>query len=301
MPPNEKGGIWMKTARYHFKWFEKEDGRKRLRASIGEDGKLRIGRTLRTKLPQYIRIGFDENNLTLAIADGHGIGIRCPACGVITVQALSAQIRAIGFRLPVTFELTRNEQTGYLVGKIVPHHHTNKAGQRQFDAEELLAWGKPIVSNAVRQMAKSTPLADRRSVAKETLLTAAQNYRPQYGDLAAYLAQSVRSALQEENRRYGETFACQSLDQPLRRDAKEDGTLYDMISDGEGWAESLELRLDAERFCTQLSSQEQDMVRMLQEGFQMTEIEDVLGISEQDLRHLACEIARKKRKFDAGI
>lgn len=89
------------------------------------------------------------------------------------------------------------------------------------------------------------------------------------------------------------------MDQPLRRDAEEDDTLYDMISDGEGWAESLEMRLDTERFCGQLSSQERDMVRMLQEGFQMTEIEDVLGISEQDLRHMACEIARKKRKFDA--
>lgn len=135
----------MKTASYHFKWFEKEDGRKRLRASIGEDGKLRIGRTLRAKLPQYIRIGFDENNLTLAIADGHGIGIRCPACGVISAQALSARISAIGFRLPVAFELARNEQTGYLVGKIVPHYHTNKAGQRQFDAEELFWLGESLL------------------------------------------------------------------------------------------------------------------------------------------------------------
>lgn len=291
----------MKTASYHFKWFEKEDGRKRLRASIGEDGKLRIGRTLRSKLPQYIRIGFDENNLTLAIADGHGVGVRCPNCGVIAARALSRQIRAMGLRLPATFELVRDERTGYLMGKVIPHHYTNEVGQRQFDTEELLIWGKPIVAEAVRQMAKSTPLADRRSVAKEALLTAVQNYRPPCGDLAAYLAQSVRSALRAENRRYGETFACRSLDQPLMRDDDEGGTLYDMISDGEGWTESLELRLDTERFCAQLSSQEQDMVRMLQEGFQMTEIEDVLGISEQELRHMACEIARKKRKFDAEI
>lgn len=289
----------MRTASYHFRWFEKEDGRKPLRVSVGKDGKLRIGKTLRARLPQYIRIGFDESKMTLAIADGHGTGIQCPTCGIITARELSAQIEAIGLQLPAAFDLKRDEQTGYLVGQTILRYHTSETGRRQFDEKELLTWGKTIVTDAVRQMAKSMPLEDRRSAAIEALCTAAQNYHPGLGNLAVYLKRNVRLALRTENRRYQETFACRSLDQPLTHSGEEDdNSLYHVISDHGEWADSIDAQLDARQFCAQLSPQEQDMIHMLQEGFQLAEVGDIFGMSEQELRHVAAEIARRKRAFD---
>ena len=51
----------MKPTNYKFRWFEKEDRRKLLRASVSRDGKLRLGRTLRSKLPRFIQVGFDRS------------------------------------------------------------------------------------------------------------------------------------------------------------------------------------------------------------------------------------------------
>ena len=100
----------MKPINYKFRWFEKEDRRKLLRASVSRDGKLRLGRTLRSKLPRFIQVGFDTAAMVLAIADGHGAGIDCPACGVLTAQALSEQITAAGLHLPVAFALERDRE-----------------------------------------------------------------------------------------------------------------------------------------------------------------------------------------------
>ena len=43
-----------------FQWFEKEDQRKAYRASVGRDGKLRLGKPLRQVLPRDIQVGFDR-------------------------------------------------------------------------------------------------------------------------------------------------------------------------------------------------------------------------------------------------
>ena len=40
---------------------------------------------------------------------------------------------------------------------------------------------------------------------------------------------------------------------------------------------------------------------MLQEGFLISEISDLLGMSEQDIRRLSAEIARQRRKFDGEM
>lgn len=82
----------MKTPKYNFQWFENENRRWSLRASVGKDGKLRPGKSLREKLPPYIQIGFDPKFKVLAIADGHRTGIGRPNCGGLTAQRLSSQI-----------------------------------------------------------------------------------------------------------------------------------------------------------------------------------------------------------------
>ena len=62
----------MKVPKYEFQWFEREDGRRRFRASVGQDGKLRLGQVLRQALPPAIRLGFDARQKVLAIAQVWG-------------------------------------------------------------------------------------------------------------------------------------------------------------------------------------------------------------------------------------
>lgn len=73
----------MKASKLEIEWSQKEDGRKSLRASVCKDGKLHLGKSLRAKLFRSIRVGFDNNALTLILADGHGDGMDCPACGIL--------------------------------------------------------------------------------------------------------------------------------------------------------------------------------------------------------------------------
>ena len=89
----------MKSEKFNFQWFEKEDRRKSFRASVHQDGTLRLGKPLREELPPFIQIGFDPRAMVLAIADGHGDGISCPTCGVLTAQALCDQLMST----PATF------------------------------------------------------------------------------------------------------------------------------------------------------------------------------------------------------
>ena len=248
MPPVIlKEAIRMKSEKFNFHWFEKEDRRKSLRAAVHRDGKLHLGKPLLEKLPPFIQIGFDSRAMVLAIADGHGAGISCPACGVLTAQALCDQLADIGLQPPVHFHLTRDECT-----------------------------------------------------AAEALSMAAQDYEPGFGDLETYLECRVKLALRTENRQYVEAYGQRSLDQPFSSEDEDGFCLYDTIAGtSSDWTGALDDRIDAERFCNQLSSRQQELIRMLQVGFKLSEIADILGSTEQDIRLMACEIARQRRKFDA--
>lgn len=292
----------MKPISYKFRWFEKEDRRKILRASVSRDGKLRLGRTLRSVLPRFIRVGFDTNAMVLAIADGHGTGIDCPACGILTAQALSAQIAAVGLHLPVAFDLEQDEHTGYLLGRIIPCRRRDSEGHRQFDMEQLLILFRPILDGVVHQMGKSTPLADRKSIAAEAMCAAAQEYQPGYGDLGTYLESRIKLMLRTENRQYTETFGQRSLDQPLTCDDRDDFCLYDTLPDSSSdWTDSLDSQIDRAQFCSALPPDQQELIKMLQEGFRISEIADILDLNEREIRRMSAEIVRQRRKFDGEI
>lgn len=292
----------MKSEKFNFQWFEKEDRRKFFCASVSQDGKLHLGKSLREHLPPCIRVGLDASAMTLAIADGHGTGIDWPACGVFTPQGLAAQLTAIGLPPPISFRMAQDERTGYLLGEVILRRKADSKGNLRFDTDQLLVRFRSILDDAVRLMSKSTPLADRKSTAIEALYTAAQDYRPGYGDLETYLKCHVKLALRTENRQYVETYAHRSLDQPLSSDDEDGFCLYDTIADtGSDWMNTLDDHLDAEQFCGQLSSNQRDLIRMLQDGFKISEIADILDVNERDIRLMACEIARQRRKFDAEV
>ena len=84
----------MKVTKYEFEWFEKEDQRRRFRASLSRGGRLRLGKSLAQALPARIRIGFDEKHTVLAIAEGHGTGIELPKCGIVSAAACHMGVRA---------------------------------------------------------------------------------------------------------------------------------------------------------------------------------------------------------------
>lgn len=288
--------------KYHFKWFEKEDNRKAFRASISVDGKLRLGKTLRNVLPPYIRIGFDSKFKILAIADGHGAGIDCPHCGIMSAQALSAQIASTGLRFPLSFRLSRDEHTGYFLGRIVPRRWLDKDSMRtRYDQEQLLILYQHLVDQAVSQLAKSTPLAERRACATAAFYTAVQGYCPACGDLETYLQERIERELLLENRQHVAAYAHLSLEQPLTNDEENDFSLYDVLEDTSfGGLEAVEARIMAEQFLDSLSRQERRLIYMLRDGCLLPRIAAELNLTEGEIIAMGGEIGRKRRAFYDG-
>lgn len=288
----------MKTIRYEFQWFEKEDRRKRLRASVSRDGKLRLGKGLRQLLPSSIRVGFDSRIKVLAIADGRGEGMNCPACGIVTAQALSAQITSTGLHLPVSFVLLRDEGTGFFLGKIVPRRCLGKeSGERRYDAEQLLVLYRHLVDDAVGRLARSTPSAERRAAAEEELCAAVGEYQPGYGDLEAYLEKRITHRLLEENRPYAREYTRRSLDAPFTGEG--DGfCLYDTAETAtRGGIDVLEEQIDLERFCARLTEEERVLLRRLQEGWSIQEIMEELGLDRREFWAMARRVESAGRAF----
>lgn len=283
----------------NFLWFrDKEDRRRALRVSVGLDGKLRLGKPLRQLLPAYILVGFDPRAKALAIADGHGAGIGWPKCGTLTLQALSAQISSTGLRLPVSFHLTRDEQTGYFLGRVIPRRLKGGEAGGQYDMEQLMVLYQHILEKAVHSQAKSMPLSERRACAMEAFCCAAQSYRPSYGDLDGYLAEQVQKKLLQENRPYVAAYRDRSLDQPLRQEEGESFCLYDTSSAAcAGGIDELEDRIMLEQFLESLSHQERTLFQLLRQGDSLAAIAGELGTSESDLVRLARQIGRKRRSF----
>ena len=288
----------MNVQKYHFQWFEREDGRRALRASVGQDGKLRLGRKLREMLPERIRIGFDARAKALAIADGYGAGIDWPKCGTLSARALSAQIVSAGLRLPVSFLLLRDEVTGYFLGRIIPRRRPGGWEGSQYDMEQLQVLYQHILDRAVQQLGKSTPLSERRACAMEAFYTAAQAYRPGCGDLEGYLEEQVRRCLIRENRQYTAGYLDRSLDQPLGRDGEEGFCLYDTLSaSSSGGIAQVEERVMLEQFLDTLPHRERRLLRLLQEGYSVSHIAGELALEEEEVYDLAREVGRKRRAF----
>lgn len=287
----------MRLAKYEFQWFDKEDKRKALRASVGANGKLHLGQLLRKQLPAHILVGFDARQKTLAIADGHGSGIDWPKTGMLTAERLSAQITASGLKLPVRFRLTYDTATGYWLGRVIPLRRRTPDG-RQYDVEQLLTLYQHIIDDAISQLAKTTPLADRKAFAVEAFCAAVREYRAGYGDLETYIASRVEAKLRTENRQFTAAYAVRSLDTPLKPDEDDGFCLYDVLPDPcDGGIGALEERILSEQFCDSLTENERKLVRLTQAGCTVAQMCAECGMDEEELLRLGERIGQKRRRF----
>lgn len=287
----------MKTTQYDFQWFEKEDGRRQLYASVDRNGWLFLGKALRKLLPQTVRLGFDPKTKTLAIADGHGEGCRWQKSGKLRAQTLSTKIASLGLSLPVAFLFQRDEASGYYIGRIAPDLRRTKAmGKR--DDEELLILYQHIVDKAVFQLAKSTPPKERRIIAKDALLLALRVYAAGCGDVEEYLEQCVRKRLMEENKIYAYAFTEKSADQPFARDGDNPFCLLDTETfSSDGGLDDAEERIMQEQFFAELSERELRVCHMLRAGATLSTIAEELHCDVEEVEMIGVEIARKRRDF----
>ncbi len=287
---------------YQFQWFKPEDARKRLRASISKDGKLRLGRSLRSVLPPYIQIGFDAKYKVLAIADGHGRGARWAKGGIVTARELSRQIVSLGLELPIAFQIISDTSTGYFLGHIIPLRKKEADGHlSEFDWDQILIIYQHILEAATIQMAKTTPLAERRALAREALIMALQHYRPGYGEIEAYLDTQIRSTLRRENKFYTSGFRYRSLDQSLSTSGESAFCLYDTLEAAtDGGLAAAEERIMAAQFWNRLSPEEQRLTQMLREGVRLPRIASHMNMTEAQLIEMAQGIAQKREDFYAA-
>lgn len=285
----------MKTERLNFQWFEKEDRRKPLRASLGRDGKLRLGEELRKKLPPTIRLGFDTKNRILAIADGHGNGIGWPKSGSLNAKALCNEVCSAGIKLPVIFAFERDSATGFFLGKILPNLEPESA-----DMEQLLTLYQPAMNMIIHQGYRSIPAAERRAYATEAFCQAVQEYDTGCGDFWDFAEKQIRERLIMENKKYSADFMTRSLDKEQKAD---DGhfSLHDVISDSfSGGIRQIEEKIMHQQFMESLSALEQKLYALIKQGCYVEQIAMELSMDEDAVICLGRQIGQKRKAFYAA-
>ena len=282
----------MKAEKLNFQWFEKEDRRKPLRASLGRDGKLRLGEELRKKLPPTIRLGFDTKNRVLAIADGYGNGIDWPKSGNLNAKALCNQIYSTGINLPVIFTFERDPATGFFLGRILPNLETKTE-----DIEQLMALYQPDINAIVYQGYRSIPITERRAYATEAFCKAIQEYDICCGDFWGFIEKQIKSRLSEENKKYSADYTHRSMDASLKKGEKH-STLHDLISDSSsGGIQQVEAKIMHHQFMSSLSDTERKLYELIKQGCYVEQITMELSMDEEAVILLGRQIGQKRKMF----
>lgn len=291
----------MKTDSYHFQWFEKEDARKTLRASVGKDGKMRLGRGLRERLPPHIRVGFDAKSRVLAIVKGTDADILWPKMGVFSMRALASQITSIGLVLPVSFQMADRLNEHCFYGKVIPRKHRQFRDSSQgpvYDTEQLMVLYRPLVDSLVYQLAKTTPLSERKSCAWEAFFDAVLSYTASQGDMEDYLARKVRTALIQHNRSFISAYRDKSMEAPLTSGDGSTFCLYDVIPDASsGGIDAVEAKIMEDQFMESLLPKEKKLYQMICSGSRLPQIAEELGMEEENVQALGQNIGKKRTAF----
>lgn len=286
----------MKTAKTSIQWFDAEDHRQNMRASIGTDQKMRMGRELQRNLPLDIRLGLDIQNRVLVIADGHGSGIHWPKNGIVSAKAISKQLRSIGLKLPLVFEFEKDSATGFYLGNIVPQRQANE--NEAYDVEQMLVIYPPMIDSIVDRQAKSTPKSERKAAAVAAFCEAVQDYAPDKGDLREYLEAHLYQRLIIENRKYTESYRDIRMDIPFHADGENRVTLRDRLADqSSGGIHQMEAKIMAEQFMDSLTEQERHLVRLMRQELKLPQIALEMQLMQDEVIQLGREIGHKRESF----
>ena len=286
----------MKIEKLEFLWFEDENRRKVLRASVCTDCKLHIGEELRKNLPKRIRFGFDRSNLILAVTGCQSGGVSLPRSGMVNASALCRQFQQIGLRLPVVFEFEKDTATGLYLGHIVPQRQAKDTAQ--YDVEQLTLIYRPMIDGIINQLAKTTPKAERRAAAAAALCEAVEQYSGSQANLKAYVEDYLRRSLITENRKYTASYRDLHLDAPVRGSEGKPFTLHHILSDTQhGGIQQAENRIMARQFLNSLSEKERKLVRMMQEELKLPQIALELELTQEEVIEMGRTIGRKREAF----
>ena len=282
----------MKTERLNFQWFEREDRRKPLRASLGRDCKLRLGEELRKKVPQTIRIGFDTKNRILAIADGHGNGITWPKSGNLNAKALCNEVYSAGIKLPVIFDFERDPETGFYLGKILLNLEPESA-----DVDQPLTLYQPAINMIIHKAYRSMPDAERRAYAIEAFCKSVQEYDAICGYFWDFAEKQIRERLALENKKRSSEYMTRSLDDEQKT---EDGSvvLHNIISDSRsGGIHQIEEKIMHQQFMESLSDVEQKLYALIKQGCYVEQIAMELSMDEEEIIIIGRQIGKKRKAF----
>lgn len=283
--------------KYNFQWFEPEDHRKDLLASVSRDGKLRLGKNLLGKLPPFIRVGYDTSARVLAIAGAGCTEPRYSARKVLSAQALSSCISSAGIGLPITFSVQWDDDSQIFIGHIVPRRKSSEP-DNGYDIGQMQLLYQHIIDEAVYQMAKSTPLPERRAIATEAFYAAVKGYRAGYGNIESYLEGYIKKELLMENKQYSSAVSQRSLDRPMTNSSGDTFSLYDtLIGSDTGGIDRVEERIMAEQFIGSLTERERKLAEMLRDGSKLSQIAVHLRVDEAELVRMGKAIARKRAAF----
>ncbi len=282
----------MKKKATNIIWFDDDGMNRPLRASIGRDEKLYLGTVLSKALPADIRLGFDEEEKTVLIANGHGRGRPLPKAGALKVPALCKALHKAGLTLPLSFVFEKDETMDLFVGRVVVEWDKQKG----YDMERMLCVYRYLIEQAVQKHARSMPREERRADAIEAFCNAVRAYEPKQGDIKEYLEKQLYIKLAQKNRQYTRSWNQAYLDAPLQ--AGTSFTLGDIIAHPalDGIAQ-VEERLTEESYFATLSAQESRLVKLLACGWKVPQIARELDVTEEEVIELAGLIGRKKKEY----
>ena len=268
-------------------WFEPDNNRCKPYATLKPNGTLCFGREMRKKLIGKVRLGFLAEECTLFVGLDIQQGFVLSQTGEVKVSKIAKQLRELGMSLPVYFLFDEASGDDCWKGHIVSPPRAPKGGvmtpttpaTEQINIVSAYKW---LVDKAVYAYAKSTPIDERRAVARTALFEALCSYSPIDGDLKEHLSGQIKSQLIAQNKQYTHlhSFGTPSLDAPINKN----GFLWPRYKNE---ITAVEDKIDMELFGKHhLKPQEKDILKMLVSGYTESEIMRKHYLSQQALRNL---------------
>jgi len=268
-------------------WFEPDNNRCKPYATLKPNGTLCFGREMRKKLTDKVRLGFLAEECTLFVGLDTQQGFVLSQAGEVKVSGIAKQLRQRGMSLPVYFLFDEAGGDDCWKGHVVSPPRTPKGGAvtpttpaaEQMNIVNAYKW---LVDKAVYAYAKSTPIDERRAVARTALFEALCSYSSVDGSLTEHLSGQIKSQLIAQNKQYTHLrpFGIPSLDAPINKN----GLLWPRHKNE---IAAVEDKIDMELFGRKhLKSQEKDVLKMLVSGYTESEIMRKHHLSQQALRNL---------------